>query len=984
MKRFLKIVCWVIFSVVIALTALLMALPTIISTKWGTSQVLSIANQRIPGVFHADTIGLSWLSNQVISGITLQDPNDNYVADIKHIRIDASLFDLLFKDLHQQSIVIDSLNLKVTEYQAGLTNLHQALGSEILPHPFYKGASGAQPLEILLQDVNARLDISPTTTTLTAEGHTKQQELLGQFDIATVFDNSKEAQHPLKKLQVNIQNFPVRLADHFIAMKHPKLSGILELAVGNALDVSINQVNSDGKITINGTAVSANLQADFIGAIESDLLLLSSPATISLNITPELFHRFQVLQNIEPKFRLLNNVTAHTTITQFKLPLDDSFAGLPILEATLDIDKAFVQDFKTVLRFDLLNFHALVQTFDYSSNISFKGEAVVKQFDKPLSVSLNTTIHGDINKELLVGLAMDLDQNIQHPLGKFLGPKSHVTAHTTVQKKNSKEWQVLPINASLDSALGTFLVTADWNPPQHKLDVSFQGLDLKGNAALSISDFIRLQDTSHPITINGTLTPERFTALRSILNGELNQDTITLLEPATFHAAITDLSIARDFKSLMETPISIKGSLGIDALKIADGPQQLALKNLTMGIDAQDLSKSLSFYLEGKEIGQNGVSNPFTLKGAVADFLTGQRFNTQTLSLDLDAKSKRLPTDLLCRVWCIDAALRSKLEALLGQTIDTDIHVQVKNLQGVVIANLKGENGRISLNGQVVNKILTLNKPFEMEVKVTPQLAKSLLEEVLPILRGILSGEQPIRITIDPQGFSIPLKNIEISDIEIEHATIELGKILFSNEGELGTIFQLLRPSSQEPLSVWFTPLYLQMHKGKVIINRMDMLLLNRFPMAIWGNVNFPKDKIDIIIGISGYALSQSLNIQGLDSAYMMQIPLAGRLGKASIDKAKAAARISALMAQSHGSPQGFLIGTVLDIAGGSLSEDKPPSPTTNPLPWESLLKTKAKEKEASKKPVEEEKSEKKSSKKKGIKKVIEEAAYPLIDKLLG
>src|SRR5687767_2109298 len=123
-------------------------------------------------------------------------------------------------------------------------------------------------------------------------------------------------------------------------------------------------------------------------------------------------------------------------------------------------------------------------------------------------------------------------------------------------------------------------------------------------------------------------------------------------------------------------------------------------------------------------------------------------------------------------------------------------------------------------------------------------------------------------------------------------------------------------------MSVWFTPLYMSMKEGKLKLERMDMLLLNHYPMALWGKVDFPKDKIDMRVGLTGAALGHALEVSGLEPDYMLQLPLRGKIGEASVDKTKAAARISSFIAQSQGSTHGMIIGTVLGIAGGSLSED--------------------------------------------------------------
>ena len=88
-----------------------------------------------------------------------------------------------------------------------------------------------------------------------------------------------------------------------------------------------------------------------------------------------------------------------------------------------------------------------------------------------------------------------------------------------------------------------------------------------------------------------------------------------------------------------------------------------------------------------------------------------------------------------------------------------------------------------------------------------------------------------------------------------------------------------------------------------------------------------------MVIGISGAALGEAFKLSGIPGSYMLQLPLKGPLNNPSIDKTKATARLSALVAQSRGGPHGAVIGTVLDIASGSLTEGAIPEPSTNPQP---------------------------------------------------
>lgn len=76
----------------------------------------------------------------------------------------------------------------------------------------------------------------------------------------------------------------------------------------------------------------------------------------------------------------------------------------------------------------------------------------------------------------------------------------------------------------------------------------------------------------------------------------------------------------------------------------------------------------------------------------------------------------------------------------------------------------------------------------------------------------------------------------------------------------------------------------------------------------------------------------------------MLQIPLEGHVQSPKINTARVAMRISALTARKTGGVQGQILGTLVDTATDVVNDETPPPPpTTNPLPWENILKEEAK-----------------------------------------
>ena len=196
-----------------------------------------------------------------------------------------------------------------------------------------------------------------------------------------------------------------------------------------------------------------------------------------------------------------------------------------------------------------------------------------------------------------------------------------------------------------------------------------------------------------------------------------------------------------------------------------------------------------------------------------------------------------------------------------------------------------------------------------------------------------MQSDRPFQIRIDQAGFALPLR--DPLKIRIQRGTLSLGNVSAHSATKASCPkSSACSHPAPESISVSFTPLYFSMDHGELHLARIDMLISNQFPIAAWGTLNFPSDRIRMKIGLSGDALSRAFNVP-VDSEYMLQLPLKGRIASLHLDKSKATAKIGALVGYSQKSTQGSILGTVLDLASGGLTESAPPPPTTNPLPWE-------------------------------------------------
>jgi len=703
-----------------------------------------------------------------------------------------------------------------------------------------------------------------------------------------------------------------------------------------------------GKLTSLKSSLKNNA---FDALIESDLLSLAAKGRLSRN-------EFELAQPLSLKYKATPQLIAALGMDKAKLKktasielivsdlsknfdldnissnnLDDFFAKgefkIDDLSIADERNSASIQNFKSPWEF---NFAKNSIKVDFKGNTQLAGNSQGllngkitinkwwkdRQFDFSNALYQSNIIFENIPSIVLSSLSNI--ENLENILGKTININLNANGSPSIAGKNL-------------------------------IELAISGEQVKGNLAISISDSITLANSKSPSGLEILITPEKYAFIRSLIDSG-KSDSQGILEPVLFKATLNSINIPLNNKAPVFAQAGLETNISMNSLKLFDPSrrQSILLDDITAKIESKNLSRQIAFNITAKDKSLQNYSNDWIFNGSIVNaFNQNGKLNLDDLSLDLVAKSNRFPASLFCHMACIDNSLRNKLEALLGHTIDTDISVQLQRMHGPIQLKLKGENGRIFADAMLANNALTLNRPLEIEVEATPQLGKSILQDVIPILSGVKSAEKPIKITIDPQGFILPIKNIDIAAIQVGSAVVDLGKIEFSNSGELANILSLLRPPANENLKVWFTPLYLQMKNGNLVVNRMDMLLLNQYPISIWGKINFPKDKVDLMFGITGAALNNALGLK-VDPSEVLQLPFQGKIGEATIDKTNATTRISSLVAQNQGSPQGVIIGTVLDIAGGSFGEKDPPKPTTNPLPWQSMMQPKTSETSSSSK----------------------------------
>lgn len=731
---------------------------------------------------------------------------------------------------------------------------------------------------------------------------------------------------------------------------HAHVPSIISKTLGSQIHFHIHSLLS---FKDNGLAdiseVTANLNANqaifhLSGNVEGkQTRQFRGSGWLSYQLTPAILSELGLARAKLPTLSYPANTKL--VIDSLSFPLSIDFFSHLIMKGKLEIDQLAVQEKEGIPLASLhdITIPWMINTLNQQIDLRLSATTRHHEIESEGTLKANVSISDWVIREQL-----DI-RNLKIKGHAELGELPIAVIETLIRKEYLADLFGSSLNVNVDADID--LESQDGGA----LTIGVNGSQFNLNAGLRVKKTITLKDSQQPVTVKWIMSPQRFAILRSLLkNPEEANDSRTelvLKEPAEFTLEIDHLNIpwlttlsGDDFWVLQKNfgimQAQFAGNASIDKLSLSDRvtSQSTIFRKFTATMSTEELSRSINLNLHAKGHNIEHAEKAEISVAAMIEngFTPDGKLNLEGTAITLDAKAKHAPIVLLCNFVCLGDQMLHQVDAILGNELDADIHARMQNMNGLVKVNLKGTNGQLNLDGQVQNGFLTLHKPLKAETHVTPKLSHSVLQEFMPLLSTAIGAEKPVTIEIDPSGFALPIKTWDITKVAIDKITIDLGKVYFSNEGQIGQILSILnyrQSDTNEHLTVWFTPLYANMHNGGVNVERMDMLAVNLYPVAIWGLVDFVNDKVNMKIGLSSLALRNAFGVKNLPEDYLLQLSLRGSTTDARIDKAKATTKISSLVAQSQG-PQGILIGGILDLVGGNYKDKKPPMPTTYPFPW--------------------------------------------------
>ena len=275
------------------------------------------------------------------------------------------------------------------------------------------------------------------------------------------------------------------------------------------------------------------------------------------------------------------------------------------------------------------------------------------------------------------------------------------------------------------------------------------------------------------------------------------------------------------------------------------------------------------------------------------------------------------------------------LFSTLGPKVNANLLIRDKDNERSVALEMVSTNLKMNLDGSIKDNKIYLNKNLYVTCFPSNSSDNKLIESLSPLFAPSLQVNSPITLTVFKDGF-VSSYDMNIKDLKIPKATLDVGKIKCKNTKTLSTVISLFKPQKLEEISdvsIWCTPLTFEIRDRMLIAGRMDTLIADTIHIYLYGDINLTNDKIDMILGISTDTLEEMLKIKNIPSDYVFQIPVKGKLDNPKINLSRTESKLATLIASEKKSEKIPEIPELLDILE-EVDEKKPPPPCQR-FPWQ-------------------------------------------------
>ncbi len=221
-----------------------------------------------------------------------------------------------------------------------------------------------------------------------------------------------------------------------------------------------------------------------------------------------------------------------------------------------------------------------------------------------------------------------------------------------------------------------------------------------------------------------------------------------------------------------------------------------------------------------------------------------------------------------------------------------------------------------------------LSSPMLMGWTASPALAKARLGDLTPITQALVPG-QTIAASVQPEGFRTSWKRPALETLSLGRAVVDAGRVTLQQSQFLNEMEDFLKAQDgHKREDLWLTPAYFAVKSDKLALERVDFLVNQKIPVAIWGDLSLTDGGLAMTLGFPAESLMGFLQTP-VGSSGLFTVGVSGTLDNPRVDWGAAAAKL-AVSAASKLNLGTLVIGSLMDRV---LSKSVP-APTTQPLPW--------------------------------------------------
>ena len=500
-----------------------------------------------------------------------------------------------------------------------------------------------------------------------------------------------------------------------------------------------------------------------------------------------------------------------------------------------------------------------------------------------------------------------------------------------------------PEHVDLTTLIGptvTLKTKLHYNPKKEirfQLDLDAKAPGFSADLAIAVDPTFRITQ-SQPGHIHWEITDKRYEALAKLLSKE-GKTAYELQNRSALDIEIDKIYCPKEFPENVKTFVCRSGVVGkikVEPMLFSDTKTQdrFALQKIEGSIFGENFSRKIHMDLQGELFSSklaNRAQGEFTVE---VDLLN--LWSEEPLAVNGEVDLSHIPVRQVLGIIPLDPIFRQKAQALMGDSLDANISAQVSKGEGPITVDISASNFKALFPLQLAQDRILLRDVLKAEITFTDAVSEHFITDINPMIVKGARSDHPIRVFVDPEGFSFPLP-WSFKELVIEKAVVDIGKIYVKNGGAVEELMKFLKakPPKDKLMRAWFTPVFLSLKNGVLRHERFDILLHKNVHIALWGRVDLIKQKVWMTLGIAPQTLKQRFNILGISKKDMFQVKMRGKTSHVELDWSSAYTRIGILIARLAGGPPGYIVGGILEQVISALGEEPTPPPTVHPFPWD-------------------------------------------------